>query len=50
MRKIPYLIILGKKEVESGTISVRSRDGQEMKGVVPSEFASGVQEENTHRR
>ncbi len=50
MRKIPYLIIIGKKEVESNTISVRSRDGEETKGVVPSEFASRVKEENTHRR
>jgi threonyl-tRNA synthetase len=50
MRKIPYLIILGKKEVETGTISVRSRDGAEMKGVAPVDFLERVKEENTHRR
>ena len=50
LRKIPYLIIVGKKEVESRTISVRSRDGEETKGVMPSEFAERVKEENTYRR
>jgi threonyl-tRNA synthetase len=50
MRKIPYLIIVGKSEVESRTISVRSRDGAEMKGVAPSEFLNKIKEENTHRR
>lgn len=50
MRKIPYLIIIGKNEVENRTISVRSRDGEETKGVTPSEFAERVKEENTRRR
>ena len=50
MRKIPYLIITGKKEVETRTISVRSRDGAEAKGVAPLEFAERVKEENTRRR
>lgn len=50
MRKIPYLIIIGKNEVENRTISVRSRDGEETKGVVPAEFAEKVKEENTRRR
>jgi threonyl-tRNA synthetase len=50
MRKIPYLVVLGRKEMESRTISVRGRDGNEMKGVTPAEFASKVKEENTYRR
>jgi threonyl-tRNA synthetase len=50
MRKIPYLIILGKKEAETRTISVRSRDGAETKGVAPAEFVERVKEENTRRR
>jgi threonyl-tRNA synthetase len=50
LRKIPYLVVLGRKEVESRTISVRGRDGAEMKGVTPAEFASKVKEENTYRR
>ncbi len=50
LRKIPYLVVLGRKEVEGRTISVRGRDGAEMKGVTPAEFASRVKEENTYRR
>jgi threonyl-tRNA synthetase len=50
MRKIPYLIIVGKKEVESGTLSVRGRDGTETKGVTPADFIHKVTEENNSRR
>jgi threonyl-tRNA synthetase len=50
IRKIPYLVILGKKEAETGAISVRGRDGAEMKGVTPIDFVEKLKEENTHRR
>jgi threonyl-tRNA synthetase len=50
IRKIPYLVILGKKEAETGTLSVRNRDGVEMKGVTASDFLKKVTEENAHRR
>jgi len=50
MKKIPYLIILGRKEVETRTISVRGQDGAEMKGVTPAEFMEQVKKENTYRR
>ncbi len=50
MRKIPYLIIVGKKEVETGTLSVRGRDGTETKGVTPADFIHKVTEENNSRR
>lgn len=33
MEKVPYMLIIGGKEVESGTVSVRDREGQEEKGV-----------------
>jgi threonyl-tRNA synthetase len=50
MRRIPYLVILGKKEAETGTISVRGRDGAEMKGVTPADFIEKLKDEITHRR
>jgi threonyl-tRNA synthetase len=50
MRKIPYMLILGRKEVETRTISVRGRDGAEMKGVSPADLIERVREENTSRR
>lgn len=30
MQKVPYLIIIGEKEVEAGCISVRTRDGRQL--------------------
>ena len=50
MRKVPYMLILGKKEAESRTLSVRGRDGAEMKGVSPAEFIETMKQENTSRR
>lgn len=50
MRKVPYLIIVGKKEVETGTLSVRGRDGTETKGVTPADFIHKLTEENNSRR
>ena len=50
MRKIPYMLILGKKEAETRSVSVRGRDGAEMKGVSPAEFIERIKEENTSRR
>jgi len=50
MRKVPYMLILGRKEAETRTISVRGRDGAEMKGVSAAEFIERAKEENTSRR
>jgi threonyl-tRNA synthetase len=33
MQKIPYMIVVGEKEEESGTITVRKKSGGEMKQV-----------------
>jgi threonyl-tRNA synthetase len=44
------LIIVGKKEMETGTISVRNREGVETKGVFISDFLDKIKEENTARR
>ncbi len=38
MKKIPYLVIVGKKEVEENKLSVRSRDGGEQKNVTLADF------------
>lgn len=40
MRKIPYMVIVGEKEQSSGTVSLRSREGEEMNGIDLSEFIS----------
>jgi threonyl-tRNA synthetase len=50
MSKVPYMVVVGKKEAETGTLSIRSRDGAEMKDVTPDEFVIKLKEENTNRR
>jgi threonyl-tRNA synthetase len=50
VRKVPYMIILGKKEVETRTISVRGRDGTEAKGVDPAAFLQDMAKEISDRR
>ncbi len=49
-RKIPYMIIAGKKEMEAGLLSVRMRDGGELKDVTVEDVIARVQEDNTLRR
>jgi threonyl-tRNA synthetase len=50
VKKIPYLVIAGKKEMASDTISVRLRDGGELKDVGAKDFIARVKEENLLRR
>jgi len=44
MQKIPYMLIIGDKEVEGKTVSVRLRTGEETKGVNFEEFVKKVQD------
>lgn len=45
LKRIPYLLVIGEKEVEAGTVSVR-RQGEGDKGVMkPADFISLVKEE-----
>jgi len=50
VKKIPYMIIAGKKEMENNTLTVRVRDGGELKDIRLEEFLDRVREENTTRR
>ncbi|MCE5299707.1 MAG: threonine--tRNA ligase [Spirochaetia bacterium] len=42
MQKVPYMLVLGDKEADSGTISTRKRTGEEEKGVNAEEFVAMV--------
>ena len=44
MQKIPYMLVIGDREVESGTISPRQRDGKNIGSVSISDFVSIVDE------
>jgi len=50
VKKIPYMVIAGKKEMANGTISVRVRDGGELKDIAVRDFIERVKEENLLRR
>jgi len=50
VKKIPYMVIAGKKEMESNTLTVRVRDGGELKDIGLQDFAGRVKDENITRR
>ncbi|MCC6923649.1 MAG: threonine--tRNA ligase [Nitrosomonas sp.] len=49
MQKVPYLLIVGDKEVESWTVTVRERSGQDLGSMAIEEFISRAQNEITER-
>ncbi|MGV1098181.1 threonine--tRNA ligase [Thiovibrio sp. JS02] len=46
MQKIPYMLIVGDKEVESRQVTVRLRDGQNLPAMSIAEFAALIGREN----
>ena len=45
LEKIPYAVILGPKDVEAGTVSVRRRDGTQINGIAPETLLAKLEEE-----
>jgi threonyl-tRNA synthetase len=41
--KIPYMLIVGDKEVENGTVSVRLRNGEDLGSIVFADFVSRLE-------
>jgi len=39
MQKVPYLLVVGDKEVENGTVSVRTRGGKDLGAMTVTDFA-----------
>ena len=50
VKKVPYMVIAGKKEMNSNTLTVRMRDGNELKDVRLDDFIERIQEDNISRR
>ena len=42
LMKIPYTLVVGDKEIESGTVAVRDREGHEVRGVPFESFAEAA--------
>ena len=49
LEKVPYMLIIGEKEVEAGNISVRSRDKGELGSMVMDDFISIIREEEKNK-
>ena len=45
LAKIPYMLIIGDKEMEDGTVTVRLRDGKNLPAMTIDEFATKVRKE-----
>ena len=46
MEKIPYMLIVGEKEKESRTVTVRLRNGKNLAPMTIEDFAAKIQEES----
>lgn len=49
-QKIPYMLVVGKKEAEDGTVAVRKRDGTDMGAMPLAQFVAMVKHEIDTRR
>ncbi|MDO5673465.1 MAG: threonine--tRNA ligase [bacterium] len=47
LMKVPYMLIIGEREKEEGTVTVRKRDGENLPAMSPEDFARLVHEENS---
>ena len=45
MAKVPYMLVIGDKEMEQGTVAPRHRSGKNIDPMTPAEFVSFVAEE-----
>lgn len=46
LEKVPYMMILGEKELESGTISIRRRDEKETETITVAQFVERIRKES----
>jgi len=49
MQRVPYLLVVGDKEIENGTVAVRTRDGEDL-GSMTLEEVTSLFERDTKRR
>ena len=47
--RVPYMLIIGQKEAEEGTVSVRVRDGSENISMTLDEFVAKITKEIADR-
>jgi len=45
LQKIPYMLVVGDKEVEAGLVAPRFRDGKNLESMTPEQFITFIQDE-----
>jgi threonyl-tRNA synthetase len=50
MKKIPYMLVVGDKEMETGHVTVRLRDGRNLPSMSPGEVIDRIRSESEKRR
>lgn len=45
LEKVPYMLVIGQREVEANAVAVRQRDGQDLGAIPISEFLAKVKEQ-----
>jgi len=49
LQRIPYLLVVGKKEAQEGTLAVRTRKGEDLGGMTPDAFHAKLTAETASR-
>jgi threonyl-tRNA synthetase len=49
MQRVPYLLVVGDKEIENGTVAVRTRDGEDLGSMTIEEVISLFQSDTEKR-
>ena len=48
-QKVPYLLVIGNREIEASSVSVRQRDGQDLGAMPTDEFLTKIKEQITSK-
>jgi threonyl-tRNA synthetase len=49
MQKVPFMLVIGKREAEAGSVAVRARTGDDLGAIPVSEFADLLAELTSSR-
>ncbi|MEX2353995.1 MAG: threonine--tRNA ligase, partial [Gammaproteobacteria bacterium] len=49
MQRVPYVLIVGAKEVESNTVAVRTREGEDLGSIKPEDFVERLKNDIAYR-
>ena len=50
MKKIPYMLVVGDKEMETGNVTIRLRDGRNLPPMSPKAVVDRIRDESEKRR